>query len=120
MHPPMPDNLFVDETIFPVIRSGNLEDLTIICNQLGVSNHKKSGEEWVKTKTEANYVNWVSNDPRNGLVPDVVGMTLRDAIYILENQGLKVRYNGIGRVKKQSEIPGKKAIKGNKIYLDLG
>jgi cell division protein FtsI (penicillin-binding protein 3) len=120
MHPPMPENLYVDETIFPVIRSGNLDDLTMICNQLGVSNHKKSGEEWVKTKTEANYVNWVSNDPRSGLVPDVVGMSLRDAIYILENHGLEVRYSGIGRVKKQSASPGKKALKGSKIYLDLG
>jgi len=47
-------------------------------------------------------------------------MSLRDAMYILENQGLDVRYSGIGRVKKQSASPGKKAIKGSKIYLDLG
>ena len=120
MHPAMPDNFYVDETVFPVIRSGNLEDLTMICNTLGVSNHKKSGEEWVKTKTEANYVNWVSNDPNNGLIPDVVGMSLRDALYILENQGLEVKFNGVGRVVKQSELPGRKVIKGSKIYLELG
>lgn len=120
MHPAMPDKFYVDETIFPVIRSGNLDDLVLICNQLGVSNHKKSGNEWVKTKTASNYVNWVSNDPRSGLVPDVVGMTLKDALYILENQGLEVNYKGIGRVVKQSSQPGRKAVKGSKIILELG
>jgi cell division protein FtsI (penicillin-binding protein 3) len=120
MHPPMPDKFYVDESTFPVIRSGNLEDLTMICDQLGVSNHIKSGEKWVKTKTASNYVNWISNDPKAGIVPDVVGMTLRDAIYILENQGLEVRFNGAGRVVKQSEMPGRKAVKGSKIYLELG
>lgn len=120
MHPPMPENFYVDETVFPVIRSGNLDDLVMICNQLGVSNHIRTGKEWVKTKTESNYVNWISNDPRDGLVPDVLGMTLRDAIYILENQGLEVKFNGNGRVVKQSELPGRKAVKGSKIYLELG
>lgn len=120
MHPPMPDKFYVDETVFPVIRSGNLDDLIQICNELGVSNHTKSGKEWVKTKTAANYVNWISNDPKSGLVPDVVGMTLRDAIYILENQGIEVKYTGIGRVVQQSEPPGRKAIKGSKIFLELG
>jgi cell division protein FtsI (penicillin-binding protein 3) len=110
----------VDETIFPVIRSGNLNDLVMICNLLGISNHKKSGEEWVKTNTTNNYINWVENDPHRGFVPDVVGMTLRDAIYVLENLGLEVRYNGVGRVVKQSEFPGRKAIKGSKIFLELG
>jgi len=120
MHPAMPEKFFVDETIFPVIRSGNLNDLVVICNLLGVSHHKKSGNEWVKTNTASNYINWVENDPRTGLVPDVVGMTLRDAIYVLENQGLEVRYDGIGRVIRQSEFPGRKAVKGSKIYLELG
>jgi cell division protein FtsI (penicillin-binding protein 3) len=120
MHPPMPDKFYVDETIFPVIRSGYLEDLVMICNLLGISNHMNSGKEWVKTKTASNYVNWVSNDPQSGRIPDVVGMTLRDALYILENYDLEVSYNGAGRVIKQSEIPGKKAVKGSKIYLELG
>lgn len=120
MHPPMPDKFYVDETIFPVIRSGNLSDLVMICNQLGISNHKRSGEEWVKTKTAANYINWVENDPNAGLMPDVVGMTLKDAIYILENQGYEVRFKGIGRVIGQSEYPGRKTVKGSTIILELG
>ncbi|MEZ4984789.1 MAG: PASTA domain-containing protein [Saprospiraceae bacterium] len=36
------------------------------------------------------------------VVPSVVGMGLRDAIYILENRGLKVKTEGAGRVVRQS------------------
>jgi cell division protein FtsI (penicillin-binding protein 3) len=39
-------------------------------------------------------------------VPNVVGMTLRDALFALENRGLKVRANGMGSVISQSIPPG--------------
>lgn len=120
MHDPMKEEFYVDESIFPVIRSGKLDELQMICNVLGVSNHLRSGSEWVRTKPENNYVNWISNDLNKGLVPNVVGMTLRDAIYLLENEGFRVQYSGIGRVIQQSEPPGRKAVKGNKIELELG
>ena len=35
-------------------------------------------------------------------VPNVVGMGLQDAIYILENQGMRVKVFGYGTVKRQS------------------
>lgn len=35
-------------------------------------------------------------------VPNVVGMNLRDALFVLENQGLKVRAQGLGFVQTQS------------------
>jgi cell division protein FtsI (penicillin-binding protein 3) len=33
-------------------------------------------------------------------------MGLRDALYLLENAGLTVQYNGIGSVRQQSIEPG--------------
>jgi cell division protein FtsI (penicillin-binding protein 3) len=48
-------------------------------------------------------------DPRpivEGAVPDVRGMGLRDALYLLENAGFTVRTNGIGAVRSQSILPG--------------
>jgi cell division protein FtsI (penicillin-binding protein 3) len=52
-------------------------------------------------------------------VPNVVGMGLRDALHILENQGLHVEVNGFGKVRKQSIKPGTPA-KGQTIRLQLG
>jgi cell division protein FtsI (penicillin-binding protein 3) len=55
-----------------------------------------------------------------GVVPSVTGMTLRDAIYLLENMGLKVVHSGRGRVITQSQPPGVKVSKGGRIILKLG
>jgi cell division protein FtsI (penicillin-binding protein 3) len=55
-----------------------------------------------------------------GAVPNVVGMGLRDAIYILENQGLQVKPQGRGSVIKQSLNAGTKVQKGQQIIIELG
>jgi cell division protein FtsI (penicillin-binding protein 3) len=47
-------------------------------------------------------------------------MTLRDALYVLENCGYRVRISGSGRVKKQSIMPGRRLNKGDKISIELG
>ncbi|MEM1217394.1 MAG: penicillin-binding protein [Bacteroidota bacterium] len=52
-------------------------------------------------------------------VPNVVGMGLRDALYILENMGLKVEVIGNGKVVRQSIIPGTNT-RGQTITLRLG
>jgi cell division protein FtsI (penicillin-binding protein 3) len=54
-----------------------------------------------------------------GMVPDVKGMSLKDAIYLLEDQGLQVQIKGKGRVQEQSIVPGSKIIKGQNILLQL-
>jgi cell division protein FtsI (penicillin-binding protein 3) len=55
----------------------------------------------------------------NNLVPDVTGMALKDAVYILENTGLQVTVKGKGRVHSQSVTPGSKIVKGQNIILQL-
>ncbi|MBT8220372.1 MAG: transpeptidase family protein [Bacteroidia bacterium] len=52
-------------------------------------------------------------------IPNVVGMGLRDAVYLLENEGLKVTVSGFGKVKKQSILAGTHT-KGQQIHLSLG
>lgn len=52
-------------------------------------------------------------------VPNVVGMTLRDAIFNLENRGFKVRASGYGRVLAQSLAAGTPAIKNAIVKLTL-
>ncbi len=56
---------------------------------------------------------------RKSQVPDVKGMGLRDAMYVLENIGIKVEVNGAGKVYKQSKKPGTKLDgKSIEIYLN--
>ncbi len=51
-------------------------------------------------------------------IPNVVGMGLRDALYVLENKGLNVSIDGVGKVSRQSISPGSRA-RGQNIKLTL-
>ena len=53
------------------------------------------------------------------VVPDVRGMGLRDALYLLESAGLKVRIQGKGKVVSQSLAPGGAIGKENTIDIAL-
>jgi cell division protein FtsI (penicillin-binding protein 3) len=111
---------YVEPGIFPVIRAGNQEELTMLCNELGISNHSSSEEDWVRTSIKGNSINWRKNTIGQGIVPDVQGMTFRDALYLLEQSGLTVIYEGKGRVVNQSLTAGRKVTKGDRIYIQLG
>jgi len=120
IHQPLTEDFRREIGVFPLIQAGLKPELEMICNELGISNHSKTSDEWVRTDASSNSVDWVSDKITNGLIPNVTGMTLRDAMFILENRGLKVEFSGQGRVIKQSEIPGRRIIKGDKIILTLG
>ncbi|MCE2995960.1 MAG: penicillin-binding protein [Cyclobacteriaceae bacterium] len=105
--------------VFPTMRAGKQEELTMLANELGVSNHASTEEEWIKTNKNGNAIVWKKNPVVKDHVPDVVGMTFRDAIFVLEKNGLRVSYEGKGRVAAQSLSPGTRISKGAKIYLRL-
>tara|TARA_B100000809_G_scaffold200926_1_gene201364 strand:- start:18354 stop:20372 length:2019 start_codon:yes stop_codon:yes gene_type:complete len=52
-------------------------------------------------------------------IPNVRGMAGMDAVSVLENLGLKVVFEGVGRVKHQSIRKGTRIIKGTTIILKL-
>jgi cell division protein FtsI (penicillin-binding protein 3) len=53
------------------------------------------------------------------LMPNLKDMSLKDAVYILENMGAKVTIQGKGKITDQSIKPGQRIFKGSyvKIYL---
>jgi cell division protein FtsI (penicillin-binding protein 3) len=119
LHLAMDKEKFTEVGVFPVIKAGNQEELTMLCNDLGISNHTQTEEEWVRATKKGGSVNWKKNTIGMGIVPDVQGMTFRDAIYLLEKAGLKVFYEGKGRVTQQSITPGARTAKGNRIFIRL-
>ncbi|MFC5283405.1 penicillin-binding protein [Pedobacter alpinus] len=54
-----------------------------------------------------------------GLVPNVEGMGLKDALYVLGNSGLSPVVKGKGEVKTQSLIAGTPIYKGTRILIEL-
>jgi len=110
----------VDDLGSPYVKAGKAEELQEIFAELGLKGSAMNEEEWVKTVSDGSNVQMQINDTDKPTVPDVSGLSLRDALFILENKGLQVNYSGKGRVKAQSLAPGT-PLKGNAtINLVLG
>jgi cell division protein FtsI (penicillin-binding protein 3) len=106
----------------PFSKHGHYKDLSSVFNTLGVTTDDQSqGNEWVVTITKADKVELHPRkiDMLNKQVPNVVGMVLMDALYLLENQGLIVQTSGRGIVSKQSILPGTNIINGRSILIEL-
>jgi cell division protein FtsI (penicillin-binding protein 3) len=119
LHMAMEKKKVLDYGVFPVIQAGMQDELTMLCNELGVSNHTKTEDDWIRAVRNGNSVLWSNNTPAKDQVPNVKGMTFRDALFLLETAGLQVDFEGKGRVVEQSILPGTKVSKGRKIHIRL-
>ena len=59
------------------------------------------------------------NTERRGVMPNVAGMGLKDALYLLGNAGLKTKVYGSGKVIAQSIAAGTKVGKGLGVQIEL-
>lgn len=97
------------------------EDVNDYCTMAGV--RMVDGElssEWVKVTPSVNGgVTIKSADLAKDVVPDLTGMNVMDAVYLLETMGWKVGFSGKGLVESQSVKAGTELEKGKVIVLKL-
>ena len=105
--------------LVPEAGNGLREDINEVLGGLDVKYRKTSKDDWVATRISGDTIRLVGVDVRQGLVPDVRGMSLRDAVFLIENAGLKVKYSGKGRVLRQSPQHGAKVYEGSVVSLDM-
>ena len=96
---------------------GYKKDFEDLFDFLDIDYQKEEGN-WGKVSTSELNVNIQKDKILKSKVPDVRGMGLRDALYVLENLGLVVEVHGYGKVKKQTIRPGTK-INGQTIEIFL-
>lgn len=105
----------------PIMAKGDAKQLTLAHQLLGLpfsvvdSVHSPSGWVFFDGQSQS-YKNYVL--PK-GQVPDCTGMTIRDAMKLLRQLGLKVRFTGQGKVVKQSPKPRSSIAKGGTVVLEL-
>lgn len=118
MHPRLkPVKEMVD---IPFSKTGLRKDLDYVFNKLDIEVADNDVEsEWISTEKKDNRIEYSKRTVIESLVPNVVEMGLKDAIYLLENVGLKVQVRGRGKVVRQSIQPGAKARTGNTIVLEM-
>jgi len=104
----------------PYSKTGNRDELKKVLRQLDIPFENKGiRSEWVNTEKKDEGISLGNRTVIDGLVPNVVSMGAKDAIYLLENSGLRVRLIGRGSVHSQSIPPGTRARKGDQIILEM-
>ncbi len=107
-------------TSLPGFRNGHLDDFRAIYSSFDARITEETAEgKWGRATISADTIRLEDRTFIENLVPEVVGMGLKDAIYLLENAGLRVRFTGRGVVRRQSIPPGRRINTGNIIYLEL-
>lgn len=97
-----------------------------ILDEVGISSHLENdsiddmGTNWLKIQQKDNTLLLFPVVNIAKQMPDVKGMSAKDATYLLESKGLKVSINGFGKVKQQSVKAGSVFNKGSKVNLILG
>ncbi|MBL4709204.1 MAG: transpeptidase family protein [Flavobacteriales bacterium] len=120
MHEELGRQKFYASSAIPYSKHGHKNDVKTVFKALGISvKSNAQDQDWVVTATLDKSVKLAPRLIKENLVPNVVGMGLRDAIYLLENQGLRVRVNGRGMVKYQSVSAGQRIQKGQQIEIEL-
>jgi cell division protein FtsI (penicillin-binding protein 3) len=106
---------------FPYVAVGKGDELQGIFDYLKLPLKSPAQEYWIAASLGATgQIQLQLVETESAVVPNVAGMSLRDALYILENKGLKVNFNGKGKVLTQSITPGTRLTPDTTIELVLG
>ena len=103
----------------PYSKTGNRKELEIVMDKLRIPVNDNIESDWVTTNKKDNKIEFGNRTVMEHLVPNVVDMGLKDALFLLENAGLRVVVKGRGKVVKQSLTPGSRIVKGGTIYLNM-
>lgn len=103
----------------PLIAYGKSAEIEKIYQMLRIPFISNAKSAWVSSNLVNNKIQLTDNEMIDNQVPNVKGMGLKDAIYLLESKGLKVQVSGVGKVNTQSILPGTLITKGNIIILTL-
>lgn len=102
------------------VKNGKTKEVDYLLDKLDLkTKSNKVDSEWsvVENRDSIEVINSMNN--KLSVVPSVIGWGAKDAIFLLENRGLKVEIQGRGKVVQQSISPGTTVVKGGVIRIVL-
>lgn len=106
----------------PKFKQGYTWDTKMLIDKLGI-NIKITNHDWMTPVLAKDNLTLerrrIEYDLKNSVMPNLIGMGIQDALYLLETYGLKVEYQGFGSIKEQSIVKGKNFKRGETIKLLL-
>lgn len=110
----------------PDVKNGNILDASNALKYLGIGTNQSwegsyatSNPIWGKAERQSSQVALRQVQIEKNVTPNVVGMGAKDAVFLLERLGFKVKLNGRGKVKSQSYPAGRQIMKGCECILTL-
>jgi cell division protein FtsI (penicillin-binding protein 3) len=91
-----------NSVIIPDVKNGNASAANYVLSKLDIKKRVNQSQQYSRTTC-----------------PDVTGMGAKDAVYELEQRGLRVKMHGRGKVRSQSYPAGKQIMKGCECLLIL-
>ncbi len=120
LHPNLNSYYWEPVPEIPTVMAGESEASRIVLKGLGITyKDNKDIDSYASVEKVDDNLCLKKLDLQPGVVPDVTGMGLSDALPLLENEGLKVIVVGYGRIIKQSKNPGEQIVSGQIIELIL-
>jgi cell division protein FtsI (penicillin-binding protein 3) len=100
--------------------AGNTEDVKNIFNSMNIGFHDSSdNKKWSTVHVNPATPVMKATTVAKKIIPDVRNMSLKDALYVLENINVKVVAKGRGKVVAQDLLPGTPVTKNQNITLLL-
>lgn len=108
----------------PQIKQGDLNQTHYVLSKLDVDHRTSAqltkGNTWGSViRTDKDELELARTEDSGSGVPNVIGMGAKDALFLLEQSGLKVEMRGTGKVRSQSLPHGSAFQKGQSISLRL-
>ena len=103
----------------PISMSGNRHDLSYILDKLNINFSLSLQDEYVRTHAKEKQIDFSKYYNDKNYVPDVRGMSARDAVYLIEERGLHAKISGYGTVISQSLEAGTSVQPGATVKLEL-
>jgi cell division protein FtsI (penicillin-binding protein 3) len=101
--------------------AGYADDIKKVYSSMNIRYADESGaNKWVMVRSAGYQPELTGTTIRNQVMPNVRGMGLKDALFLLENLGLKVSVKGKGKIANQSIAPGTALKNGITVVLELG
>ena len=108
--------------IIPAVKNGDTQTLGYVLNEMKIKNNAKQIQSaYVRSeiKPTDEQIELKELAVSTELIPNVVGMGAKDAVYVLEKSGLRVSFSGRGQVVSQSVAAGQRVVKGQTIAIVL-
>lgn len=104
----------------PLMLVGEKQEMNTAYSQMGYHfENPDVSSDWVISMMHQDTLRFGHRIFKEGVVPDVRGMSGKDAIYLLEKAGLDIRVHGKGKVSRQSILAGTPVTRGRTIILHL-